>query len=605
MINLIIDGKQVTAEKGQTVLDAARASGVDIPTLCHHESLPPYGACRFCVMEATSRGKTKLVTACTLPVKEGLEIQTHSEKVRRIRRMLAELMLARCPDSTSVKTIAAEVGVTQSRFSRFDSSPSNNGRPAQASTFVDQNGCILCGMCVRLCDDVLKIGALGFQGRGGKRQVTTPFGEATEACMTCGACSSICPTNAIAHNRIFPRAPRMIPSQFEQGLAPRKPIDIPFPQAVPRVPAIDAENCMHFKTGGCNVCEDNCEAEAINHEQSDEMVELNVGTMIVATGFELFDAKKIARFGHGRLPNVINSLEFERISHASGPTGGEIYTPEGKPPEAVAIIHCVGSRDLNYHEYCSRVCCMYSLKFAHLVKEKTGAVVYNLYIDMRTPGKGYEEFYRRLLREGVHFIRGRCAEVTDVAETQEEKGKTVVVCEDTLLGVTRRLPVDLVILSSALKPAAGAEALARKFSLSCAQGDFFLEKHPKLAPVEASSDGLFLAGACQGPKDIPDSVAQGAAAAACALSLMDKGAVVLEPITAEIESERCSGCKMCISACPYNAIEFDEQKNASVVREELCKGCGTCVATCPSGIATQKGFEDTQIFAEIEGILQS
>ncbi len=249
----------------------------------------------------------------------------------------------------------------------------------------------------------------------------------------------------------------------------------------------------------------------------------------------MFDSRQIARYGYRRLKNVINALDFERISHASGPTSGEILTSEGQPPASVAIIHCVGSRDEHDHEYCSRVCCMDSLKFAHLVKEKTGAEVYNCYIDMRTPGKGYEEFYKRLLHEGVQFIRGKVAEVTDVAEIEEEEGKLVVVCEDTLLGLTRRLPVDMVILSAALQPGADADHVARLFSLSCSQGDFFLEKHPKLAPVEAATEGIYLAGACQGPKDIPDSVAQGAAAAACALSLADRGMYVLEPITSEID----------------------------------------------------------------------
>jgi heterodisulfide reductase subunit A len=346
-----------------------------------------------------------------------------------------------------------------------------------------------------------------------------------------------------------------------------------------------------------------CASGAIDHHQMDSVRELDVGTITVATGFELFDCGQIARYGYGRLPNVINALEFERLSHASGPTGGRILTAEGEPPQSVAIIHCVGSRDENYHKYCSRVCCMYSLKFAHLVREKTGAQVFNLYIDMRTPGKGYEEFYQRVLGEGVHFIRGKCAEVTDVAESPQEEGKLIVIGEDTLLGMTRRVPVDLVILSTAMKPARGVAQLARVLSLSCAQGDFFLEKHPKLAPVEAATDGLFLAGACQGPKDIPDSVAQGAAAAACALSLMDRGKFVLEPITAEIDSEICSGCRMCIATCPYEAIVYDEDRKVSTVREELCKGCGTCVATCPSGAARQRGFTDPQVYAEMEGLL--
>jgi heterodisulfide reductase subunit A len=361
-----------------------------------------------------------------------------------------------------------------------------------------------------------------------------------------------------------------------------------------------------FACGGCSdcrLCAEACGVGAIDHHQKDSVREFQVGTIVVATGFELFDCRQIARYGYGRLSNVINALEFERLSHASGPTGGKILTSKDKPPESVAVIHCVGSRDENHQQYCSRVCCMYSLKFAHLVREKTGAEVFNLYIDMRTPGKGYEEFYKRVLREGVHFIRGKCAEVTDVAESPEEEGKLIVIGEDTLLGITRRLPVDMVILSPAMKPAPSSDEIARLLSLSCSQGSFFLEKHPKLAPVEAATDGLFLAGACQGPKDIPDSVAQGAAAAACALSLMDRGKVVLEPITAEIDSEFCSGCKMCLAACPYDAIVYDEEKKVSVVQEELCKGCGTCVATCPSGVPRQRGFTDAQIHAEMEGLL--
>ena len=618
MVNIVINGKHLCVEEGRTILEVAREVGIDIPTLCNHESLPPYAVCRFCIVEVTHRGKTRCHASCIYPVAEGMEIQTHSERVLKIRRVLAELMLARCPESDVIRDIAYDVGVGHCRFDRPRGEKSSchtcgickireelrvgavDGSP---STFVGKGGCILCGMCVRLCDDVMKIGALAFEGRGIRRRVTSPFREPSELCRTCGACSSICPTGSIDLLRIQPHAPTLIPCEFEQGLSTRKPIHVPFPQAVPRVPVIDAATCMHFQTGGCKICEDNCETEAIDHAQQETIREIDVGAIIVATGFETFDAAKIARYGYGKLPGVVTSLEFERLSHAGGPTGGQILTAEGKPPKAVAIIHCVGSRDEHYHEYCSRVCCMYSLKFAHLVIEKTGAAVYNLYIDMRTPGKRYEEFYRRLLREGVHFIRGKAAEVTDVAESPEEQGKLVVVCEDTLLGVTRRLPVDMVVLSTALKARKDSAELARRLSLSCSDGDFFLEKHPKLAPVEAAADGLFLAGACQGPKDIPDSVAQGGAAAACALTLIDKGSVTLEPTTSTIDAKRCSACKMCISSCPYNAIEFDAQQNASVVREELCKGCGTCVATCASGAAGQKGFQDQQIYAEMRGIL--
>ncbi len=368
----------------------------------------------------------------------------------------------------------------------------------------------------------------------------------------------------------------------------------------------EAQRCL--KCGGCVECLECvklCERNAIDHEMLPSEEVLEVGTIIVATGFQTFDPTVAAQYGYGRYDNVITSLEFERLSHASGPTGGKIVLKDGREPESVAIIHCVGSRDTNYHEYCSRVCCMYNMKFAHLVREKTNAKVYEFYIDLRAFGKGYEEFYKRLLREDVVFIRGKGAEVTDMAETPEEEGKLIVKCEDTLLGTVRRIPVDMVILGVALEPRKDAPELARLLNLNLSQDGFFLELHPKLGPVATASDGVFVAGACQGPKDIPDTVAQGAAAAAEALSLIDRGVVEIEPIVSVIDEEECAGCKTCIALCPYTAIEFDEEKGVSVVVSAKCKGCGTCVAACPSGAARQQGFRDEQIFAEIEGAILS
>jgi heterodisulfide reductase subunit A len=246
---------------------------------------------------------------------------------------------------------------------------------------------------------------------------------------------------------------------------------------------------------------------------------------------------------------------------------------------------------------------MYSLKIAHLIKEKTGARVYNFYIDMRTPGKGYEEFYDRLLEEGTQFVRGRVAEVTDWAMTPEEEDKLVIRAEDTLIGVVRRIPVDMVVLAVGLESMQDAEDVRRLFNISCGSEGWFLERHPKLAPVSTFTDGIFLAGACQGPKDIPDSVAQSGAAAAEALALADRGYVELEPNTAYILDDDCSGCKTCIGLCPFSAISFESEKDLAVMNEALCKGCGTCVAACPSGSIQQHLFTDEQIFAEIEGIL--
>lgn len=346
----------------------------------------------------------------------------------------------------------------------------------------------------------------------------------------------------------------------------------------------------------CLECVPACQAQAINHQAQDEYVDLEVGAIILATGFETLDPSVGVQWGYGRFPNVFTGLQFERLSNASGPTGGKLLTEDGREPEAVAILHCIGSRDKNYNEYCSRVCCMASLKFAHLVKEKTKAKVYEFYIDMRAYGKQYEEFYNRVQDEGVNFIRGKGAEV------MEKKGRLVIRAEDTLLGAFREVPVDMVILNSALIPHSDASAVAQLFSIQRSRDGFFLESHPKLEPIKTATDGIYLAGTCQGPKDIPDTVTQAAGAAAEALEKIAAGRVKVSPITAYNVMERCSGCKMCIVMCPYKAISFDEEQKVAIFNEVLCKGCGTCVASCPSGAARIRNFETDQMLEIIEGV---
>ena len=394
-------------------------------------------------------------------------------------------------------------------------------------------------------------------------------------------------------------------SEFELGLGKRKPIYIPFPQAVPLVAVIDPETCIEFKTGHCKkTCVEACgDRNAIDFKQQEQFVELDVGAIIVSTGFQVFDASRMTNYGYGRYPDVYNALEVERLAASNGPTGGEIVLRNGKKPSSVAIVHCVGSRDENYNPYCSKVCCMYSLKLAHLVKERTGAEVYSFYIDMRTPGKGYEEFYHRLLVENLHLIRGKVAMVTDIAESPREEGKLVVVAENTLLGGVVRVPVDMVVLSVALEPQADKEQVRRLLNMSCSSEGFFLEKHPKLAPVSTMTDGVFIAGACQGPKDIPETVAQAEAAAAEVLALTSKGFITLEPNLAYIDKALCSGCQVCIPLCPYRAIELDRSSMVAKISDVLCKGCGVCVAACPSGAALQRMFEDDQILDELLGVL--
>jgi len=392
------------------------------------------------------------------------------------------------------------------------------------------------------------------------------------------------------------------PDEFNLGLGKRKPIYISFPQAVPKVVVIDPETCIQFKSGRCKqTCVEACgDRNAIDFEQKEEIKEIEVGTIIIATGFQIFDARRIPYYGYGVYPNVYTALEVERLINSSGPTGGEVILRDGRKPEKVAIIHCVGSRDENTNRWCSRVCCMYSLKLAHLIKEHTGAEIFNFYIDIRAPGKSMEEFYNRVAEEGVHLIRGKVADVYP----EPANGKLVVQAEDTLIGKILRIPVDMVVLSVGLEPRADAQDVRRLFNITCSTEGFFLERHPKLAPVNTFTDGIFLAGCCQGPKDIPDTVAQAGAAAAEALALIDTGYVELEPNTAYIVEEDCSGCKSCIPLCPYTAISYLEDKKKAYINEALCKGCGVCVAACPSGSIKQNLFEDEEIFSEIEGVLE-
>ncbi len=412
-----------------------------------------------------------------------------------------------------------------------------------------------------------------------------------DACTGCGICEQKCPK-------------KVIDDVFEVGLGYRKAVYTPFDQAVPKTPVIDRENCTYFLKGTCKACEKFCPTEAIDFEQKDEIIQVEVGNIILATGFDLFDARRIPQYGYGRLANVFTSLEFERMCNAAGPTNGDIVMRDGKTvPQSVGIVHCVGSRDRNYNNYCSAICCMQSLKFAHLVQERTGATVYNFYIDMRTPAKDYDEFYQRVLDEGTLFVRGKVAEVTDAARMHGEKGKLIVQVEDTLAGKQRRIPVDMVVLSAALEPRHDSDETAHKFGISCSSNGWFTEKHPKLDPVATMTEGIFIAGAATGPRDIPSSVSQGSAAAARVISYIQQGELALEPVRASIDQEKCSGCRICNDLCPFNAILFHEDQMVSEINQALCQGCGTCVAACPANAISGTGFSDQQVFAQIDGLL--
>ena len=586
MSTLTIDGQEVHAEEGQTILEVAKENGIEIPTLCHHPLLEPYGACRLCTVEVIRRGWSKLETACTHPAWDGLEVKTRSPAVIEARKVIMGLFLSRCPNVPIIQDLAREYGVTEPPFPVDD----------------PDEKCILCGLCVRTCHELVKADVLDFSECGPERRVGPAFLEKTRQCIGCGACTIVCPTGAIEivleKEGVYKEKP----------LGPTSAIWVPSLQAVPRVPVIDTDACIRFRqndrTDGeiadaCGACQMLCEADAIDFDQQDEIIELDVGAIIIATGFEMWDPTQLSQYSYGKSPNIITGMEFERLSNSGGITGGEILLADGSTPERVAIIHCVGSRDHNAHEYCSRVCCMYSLKQAHLVRDKTGADVYEFYMDMRAFGKAYEEFYERIQEEGVTMIRGRGSEVEVLPD-----GKLRVKGEDANLGRTVQVDVGMVVLSTAIEAPHDAERVATLFGLGRTEDGFFAEAHPKMRPVETNTDGVFLAGTAQGPRDVPDTVAHAGAAASMALALLDKGEVTISPATAVVDEMLCSGCKTCIALCPYTAISFIEEKNVARVNEALCKGCGTCAAACPSSAIMARHFTDQQILAQIEGLFR-
>lgn len=586
-ITLEIDGKELKVEEGTTILEAAKSVGIYIPTLCYHPALLPFGACRLCSVEITSRDGTRIVTACNYPVEEGLVVNTDSPNVLDTRKMIIELMLSRCPNVKIIQDLAQEYGVGKPRFK------------------LEDEKCILCGLCTRICEERMGVSAINFVGRGVDRKIETPFQRtldiSLDVCMACGACAFVCPTGAIKLEDITRKKPVPILSEFDMGLTSRAPIYVPFPQSVPNVPVIDTEKCVHFLTGKCKICEVFCEADAIDFEQEEEIIELNVGAIIVAAGFDPFDPTKKPELGYGRYPNVITGLEFERLSSASGPTMGKIEI-NGKEPKDVVFIHCVGSRDASVgNEYCSRVCCMYLAKQAHLVKEKLPeANVTVFYMDVRAYGKGFEEFYDRVREEGINYRRGNPSEV------YKRGDRLVVRAEDTLLGQPIEVEADLVVLGVGMVPREATAQMANFMKLSRSADGFLLEVHPKLRPLDTATEGIFLAGTCQGPKDIPDTVAQASGAAAKALALISRGKVRLEAITSSVDEEICGGCGTCVSICPFGAITLrtEDTRRIATVTTAQCKGCGSCGVTCPSGAISIRHFKDQQILAQIEALTE-
>lgn len=363
----------------------------------------------------------------------------------------------------------------------------------------------------------------------------------------------------------------------------------------------EAKRCLSCGVcSECMACVDVCGAGAIDHNMVDEFEQIDVGSIIVASGYDIWDPSPMPEYGYGVHPEVYTGMEIERLSNASGPTEGSIVMRNGEQPKRVAILHCVGSRDEHHQPYCSRICCMYSLKLAHLIREKTHAEVFEFYMDIRAFGKGYEEFYERTQHEGVVFVRGRGAQV------MPDGDRLVVRAEDTDLGRPVNLPVDMVILATGVVPSESAEKLSHTLHVTRDVNGFFLEAHPKLRPVDSNTDGIFLAGACQAPRDIPDTVTHASAAASQALGLLSRDYVEVVPTIAQVKELDCVGCSLCVEVCPYGApsLVMKRGRMVSEINEALCKGCGLCVAGCRGKAITLRGFNDTQLLTQLETLLQ-
>ncbi len=538
-VRITIDGRATTAAADATILDAARQMGVTIPTLCHYRGLSPYGACRICLVEIDSPRGPRQVASCSYPVEEGLVVRTNTEAVRESRRTVLEMLLAEAPQSQELAQLAAELGVA--------------GTPLKKAA---EGKCILCGLCVRTCNDLMARGAISMFGRGGKRRVSTAFHEASDQCQACGACVFVCPTGAVNLATISARRPKLHQTRYAQYLESRPSIDLAHPQASPRVPVIDRQNCVHFTTGECGLCAKVCQAGAIDYDQPVEKLELEVGGVVLTPGFEAFDAARRGEFGYGLAPNVLTSLQFERMLSASGPTHGHIRRPaDGKAPRRLAFIQCVGSRNEGCdNAYCSSICCMAATKEAILAKEhEPGLDVTIFFLDLRAFGKDFDRYCDRAKNQlGVRYVRSFISRVYEMPGTRNlrlvhagEKGMPGRVPSSEALthqesggpeaggsalrSTTPRLSpqmkltkeeFDMVVLSLGLEPSASLQEQAERLGVVLNRWGFAATD--EFHPLDTSRPGVFVGGAFQEPKDIPDTVMQASAAAARAMCLLNK-----------------------------------------------------------------------------------
>jgi heterodisulfide reductase subunit A len=420
-------------------------------------------------------------------------------------------------------------------------------------------------------------------------------------CTGCGLCTEKCPM-------------KKAPNEFNLGLNNRTAIYIPFAQAVPKVATIDPNYCLMLNKGVCGLCSKVCDAHAINYKDTDKEIEVEYGAIVAATGYEIMDVSRYDEYAYAQSPDVVTSLEYERLMNAAGPTGGELLRPsDHKRPKTIVFVQCVGSRECDSTRggkpYCSKICCMYTAKHAMLTKDHYPETdIYVFYIDVRTPGKNFDEFYRRAVEQyGVHYIKGAVGKVTP------ENGKLIVQASDLLMNEQLTINADMVVLAAAIEPSHSARHLATLLTASMDTNDWFTEAHPKLRPVESPTAGVFLSGVCQGPKDIPETVAQAGAAASKVIGLLSKDKLAGNPCVAHSDEMMCTGCSQCADVCPYGAITYVDKefrmpdrttkvRRVAEVNPAVCQGCGACTVTCPSGAMDLNGFSNSEIMAEVDAL---
>ena len=499
-VQITVDGRTAQVPRGTTILNAARQMGVSIPTLCNYRGLTPYGACRVCLVELETPRGGQLVASCSHPIETDLVVHTETESVKQSRQTVLELILAQAPDSPELAAFAANLGV-------------------QATPFELDAGekCVLCGLCTRICNEMMGRGAINLFGRGAAREVRTAFEEPTDQCQACGACAVVCPTGAVDLTTITARRLKPHLTGYDKYLSGRPSIDLAHPQASPRVPVIDRESCIHFRSGQCGLCAKVCQAEAIDYDQPEETAELEVGAVVLTPGFEAFDATRRGEFGFGFAPNVLSNVQFERLLSAAGPTQGHVRRPsDGKPPKRLAFIQCVGSRDTGCdNDYCSSVCCMAATKEAILAKEhEPGLDVTIFFLDLRAFGKDFDRYCDRAKnRLGVRYVRSFISRTFEMPKTGNLR---LVYANEEMKQVEEEF--DMIVLSLGLEPSASLRQQAERMQVVLNRWGF--ARTSELAPMDTSRPGVFVGGAFQEPKDIPDTVMQASAAAARAMEIL-------------------------------------------------------------------------------------